>query len=204
MTNLPAHVLEVAVFEVGAPASFAPIQRRAHESLATLRGYGEGLRLRGKTEGLFADVIAWDSIDSAQSASKLVREDARFAELMASITKVQLYAHYRLRGDITTLMAELRRAPVVEMACYTVPDRSLELDHLHDRLHELVRAMTGYKGGAAGHQVEDSKGLADLVGWEDAQAHDRAGAELQARPELAPFFSGIGEMKVFELFSVVE
>jgi hypothetical protein len=43
-----------------------------------------------------------------------------------------------------------------------------------------------------------------LVGWEDAQAHDRAGAELQARSELAPFFSGIGEMKVFELFSVVE
>lgn len=202
MSTQPAQVLELSVFTVRAPDTFPTTQNRTHDALATLSGYRTSLRLRGMTDGLFADLVAWDSLDAAQQASNTVREDPRFAALMTSIAEIKLYAHYQLGVDTAALVAELRRAPLVEVAAYAVRDVAVHLD-VHGRVHEALRALAGHRGGAPAHQVEDPGQFADLIGWENPEAHQRAGAALQARGDLAAFFSGIGEMKVFELFSVL-
>jgi hypothetical protein len=202
MSTQPAPVLELAVFTVRAPDAFPTIQSRTHDALATLSGYRTSLRLRGMTDGWFADLVAWDSLEAAQQASNAVREDPRFAPLMANIAEIKLYAHHRLGVDPAALLTELRRAPVVEVAAYTVRDVAAHLD-VHGRVHEALRASAGHRGGAPAHQVEDPGQFADLIGWDNPEAHQRAGAALQARGDLATFFSGIGEMKVFELFSVL-
>jgi hypothetical protein len=203
MTTPSTPILEVAVFTVRAPDSFAEIQRRTHQALATLRGHRTGLRLRGRAGGLFADFIAWDSLDAAQDASAKIREDPRFSALMAGIEQLRLHAHYQLIADIAALLEDLRRAPIVEVAAYVVHDAAVHLG-VHEKVHEGLRTQAGYRAGAAARQVEDPGQFADLIGWENAESHRRAGATLQERSELAVFFSGIGEMKVFELFSVVE
>jgi hypothetical protein len=202
MSTQPAPVLELAVFTVRAPDSFPAIQHRTHDALATLSGHRASVRLSGMADGLFADLVAWDSLEAAQQASNTVREDPRFAALMTSIAEIKLYAHYHLGVDTAALLAELRRAPVVEVAAYAVRDVAVHLD-VHARVHGALRALAGHRGGAPAHQVEDAGQFADLIGWENPEAHQRAGADLQERGDLAGFFSGIGEMKVFELFSVL-
>jgi hypothetical protein len=202
MSHQPTPVLEVAVFTVRAPESFPAIQRQTHDLFAALDGHRTGLRLRGMTDGLFADLVAWDSLEAARQASNTAREDPRFAALMASIAELKLYAHYQPGVDTAALLASLRRAPVVEVAAYAVRDVAVHLD-VHARVHGALRALAGHRGGAPAHQLEDQAQFADLIGWESAEAHQRAGAALQERGDLAAFFSGIGEMKVFELFSVL-
>jgi hypothetical protein len=202
VSTQPAPVLELAVFTVHTPDAFPKVQQRTHEALATLSGHRAGLRLRGVTDGLFADLVAWDSLEAAHRASNTVREDPRFAALMTSIAELKLYAHYQLAVDATALLATLRRAPVVEVAAYAVRDVAVHVD-VHARMHDALHALAGHRGGAPARQVEDPAQFADLIGWEDAKAHRYAGAALQERSDLAAFFSGVGEMKVFELFSVL-
>ncbi|MEN9578413.1 MAG: hypothetical protein RJA70_1422 [Pseudomonadota bacterium] len=202
MSPQPTPVLELAVFTVRAPDSFPEIQHQIHDGLATLPGHRAGLRLRGMSAGLFADLVAWDSLKAAQQAADTVREDPRFAALMSRIAELKLYAHYRLGVDIAALLVELRRAPLVEIAAYAVRDVAVHFD-VHARVHDVLRALGGHRGGAPAHQVEDRAQFADLIGWEDSEAHQRAGAALEEHGELAAFFSGIGEIKLFELFSVL-
>jgi hypothetical protein len=219
MSTQPAPVLELAVFTVREPDSFPAIQRQTHEAVATLSGHRAGLRLRGlraptssgglgsppalrAPPNLFADLVVWDSLEAATRASNQVREDPRFAPLMTSLAELKLYAHYRLVGDPSALLAELRGAPVVEVAAYAVRDVAAQLE-VHGRVHEALRALAGHRGGAPARQVEDPSQFADLIGWEHREAHQRAGAALQARADLGAFFSGLAEMKVFELFSVL-
>ena len=111
---------KASVFTVRAADAFPAIQHRTHAALATLRGHRASLRLRGMSDGLFADVVAWDSLEAAQQASNTVREDPRFSALMSSIMELKLYAHYQLGVDPAALLAELRRAPLVEVAASTV------------------------------------------------------------------------------------
>jgi heme-degrading monooxygenase HmoA len=195
-------VLEVAVFTVRSPVDFLEVQRRTHEALSTLPGHRDSARLRGCKEGLFADLVAWESIEAAERASALVREDPRFAPLMASIEGLRLYAHYALAVDPADVLRELRRAQRVEVAAYGVHAVAAHAE-AHPRLYEALRSQRGFRGGAPARQIEDGEQFADVIGWESEEAHERAGATLQTMPELAGFFSGIGETAVFELFTVV-
>lgn len=202
MAASSAVVLEVAVFTVREPRSFDAVQRRTHDDLATLRGYRRGLRLRGLSEGVFADIIAWESLEAAKRASALVQEDPRFAPLVSAIDQLRLYAHYQPSGEVGALIDALGRSPRVEIAAYAVRDVAAQLA-AHSAVHEACRTLDGYIGGAPAQQIEDPSRFADLLGWSSVEAHHHAGAVLQARSELSGFFSGIAEMTVFELFSVV-
>jgi hypothetical protein len=202
MSTHQAPVLELAVFSVHAPDTFPTTQSRTHEALATVSGHRTSLRLRGMTDGLFADLVVWDSIEAARQASHTLPEDPRFAALMSSIAEIKLFAHYQPSVDPTALLAELRRAPVVEVAAYAVRDIAVHVD-VHGRVHRALQTVAGHRGGAPAQQVDDPGQFADLIGWENLEAHQRAGAALQARADLAAFFSGIGDMKVFELFAVL-
>jgi hypothetical protein len=198
----PHPVLEVALYTVRSPDTFSPLQHQAHHALATLPGHRAGLRLQAQSHGLFADLVAWESFEAAQRASQAVREDPRFANFLAAIEELRLYAHYRLRTDPAALLNALREAPVVELAAYTVRDVAVQHE-IHTRVHDALRTLGGYRFGAAAHQLENTSQFADVIGWASPEAHTSAGAVLQQRSELAAFFSGISEMKVFELFSVL-
>lgn len=79
MSLSSAPVLELAVFSVHAPTEFPSTHHRTHDALATRSGHRTSLRLRGMTDGVFADLVAWDSLHAAQQASNTVRDDPRFA-----------------------------------------------------------------------------------------------------------------------------
>jgi heme-degrading monooxygenase HmoA len=199
MSPQPAPVLELAVFTVRTPKTFSTIHQQTHDALATLAGYRTSVKLRGLSDGVFADLVVWDSLEAAQQASHAVREDPRFSSLMSSIAALKLYAHYRLATDTTALLAQLRLAPVVEVAAYTVRDVAVQLA-VHGQVHHALRSLEGHRSGAPAHQIEDPTHFADVIGWENPEAHKRASEAILQRADLAAFFSGIQEMKVFELF----
>lgn len=201
MSTLHIPLLEIAVFNVRSAEQFPAVQESIHGALATLPGFRTSLRLRGRTNGLFADVVAWESLAAAERASLVVREDPRFAALAGSIAELQLYGHYTTVADVD-LFALLRPVPVVELAAYAVRDPAIHRD-VQRRVHEALRAVVGYRCAASLQQVQGNAHFADLVGWDDANAHRRADTALQQRRDLSPFFSGIEQTKVFELFSVL-
>lgn len=91
---------------------------------------------------------------------------------------------------------------MVELAAYAVRDVAVHAA-IHSSVHDALRTVEGYRGGTLARQLEDPTAFADLLGWESVDAHKRAGEALQARVEFGTFFAGIGDMKVFELFSVL-
>jgi heme-degrading monooxygenase HmoA len=196
------HVLEIVVFTVRAPGAFHELQRRTHAEVAMFTGYHSSLRLQGATSGLFADVVAWTSLEAAHRASAQLREDPRFAAMLASIERLAHYAHYRTAADLDALLDGLRGAPRVELAVYGARDPAAH-HGAQARLHEALKGWPGYRIGAAARQVEEPDQFADLIGWESDEAQRSASAALQTRADHAAFFAGIGEMKVFERFTVV-
>jgi hypothetical protein len=131
-----------------------------------------------------------------------VQKDPQFAPLMSSIDKILVYGHYDLPVEPRSFLDALSHAPVAEIAAYGVRDTGAH-HAVHARVHEVLRSHQGYRAGAPGQQREDASQFLDLIVWDSAQAKERAGAALPAVPELAGFFGGIAEMKVFELFTPV-
>ena len=81
MSIQPTPVLEIAVFTVRAADAFPAIQHRTHAALATLRGHRASLRLRGMSDGLFADVVAWDDKPAAREGCAVPLVDLHDANL---------------------------------------------------------------------------------------------------------------------------
>ena len=75
----------------------SPRYSSTHEALATLSGPRAGLRLRGLTDGLFADLVAWDSLEAARLASNTVREDPLFAACV-EVTSLFTTLAWKVRG----------------------------------------------------------------------------------------------------------
>lgn len=203
MSTQTPSVLELAVYTVHEPDSFGAIQRQTHQAITTLQGNRGSLALCGRTGGLFADLVAWESLEAARVAADAVRMDSRFAPLMTAISQLRLYAHYVPSVNAETVLGELRSAPFVEVAAYAVADVVTHAG-LQSLVHRALRAEAGYRGGTAARQHEDPRQFADFLGWENEVSHDRANETLQAREEFQPFFAGISEMSVFELFRVLE
>jgi hypothetical protein len=107
MSRPPVPVLEVAAYTVHDPATFATTQHHMHTAIATFSGHRAGLRLRGMNAGWYADLVAWESLESAQRASDAIREDSRFADMMAGIANLTLYAHYQTGVDALMLLTAL-------------------------------------------------------------------------------------------------
>jgi hypothetical protein len=196
-----AAVLEVAVYAVRDPNRFGDVQRTAHKQFASFAGFQASVRLRSSANpAVFADLVAWQSLEAASEAAASAQKDPRFAPLFSAIDEMRLFAHYEIGTDQAHTIKALADAPLVEVAAYAVADVGVRAE-LHPQLHERLKNRPGFRGGRPGIQREDARQTLDLVGWESAAAHKQADVDLQAMPELSKFFSILGDVKVFELFA---
>jgi|GEM_PF-7070615 len=200
---MSAFALEVAVCSVTDPDSFSPLQRQTHENLAGFDGFVAGTALRGVEDAsVRADLIVWSTPEAAAAAAQTIQKDERFAGFMQAIDKVRHFAHYT--GVTPDTLAAVAKAPVVEVAAYAGVGEA-PMEDLQAQVHRALESLDGSVASARGRRDgDDGLVLLDLIGWRDPSASAAAPATLQEKhPELAPFFAGVGEMTVFEMFEVL-
>lgn len=193
-------VLEIALFL--ARDGLDPVWGPVHQTLAGFSGYETSVRLRSPTTaGLRVDLVAWNSIEFAQAAAEALQTDPRFSPFLEQIESVQHFGHYRCQRP-KTLLGDLSKAPLVEVALYPVQARA-EHEALHGPIHEAL----GQRPGALAHAPlvhnEDTTIFGDLIGWQNRAAFEKTGTELNQVPKFQPFFANVQRPIVFELFEVV-
>lgn len=197
-----APCLEVAVYAVSSPKASIVLQRQAHSNLATLFGYMDSLALRGLEQPtLVADLVLWDSKQTAKAAAEDIQKDDRFTQFLSNIESIQHFAHYS--GASSQALNALAESPVIELSTYELSAGSaVALWHqFHQALHNIEDASSP----VVGTRVDQPRSLLDLVGWSSEFALNMASTQLLEQfPELQTFFSEIGQREVFELFEVVQ
>jgi hypothetical protein len=199
----PVPVLEIAVYQVRDPGAFGALQAGAHRWAAQQPGFVRSLRLQSAAEPtLFADVIEWRSLAEAKAAAQAMEQNAALAPFVGAIAQMKCYGHAPLTSAASPdLLDALARAPLVEIAVYAVKD-STRQDRMHARVHEKLGAARGISGHAPLKLVDADADYVDLIGWRAKEDHLAVGESMQKDPEVAPFFTNMGEMKVFDLFVV--
>lgn len=198
----PPAVLELVVFRVTDAGTAEPLRVAAHERIATYPGFVRALRLCAVEDPLlFADVVLWRSLADAKAAMGRAESDPAVLPFFGALGPIVSMGHYALTPAASpNLLATLARAPVVEIAAYTVKDAGLQ-DAAQPALHEALRGMPVVIGNAPLKPLEGEHYI-DLIGWQSAAAWQATGEQMQGDPQAAAFFSNVGEMKVFALFAV--
>ncbi len=210
-------ILEIAVYRVHSPTEYISIRAETRKRLASEPGFlwwhplkaapgVEEAHGSGQPELLFADVLAWESIEAARAAAEKVESNPAYRPFVSAISDIRHFTHYRAYKDAANLERVLRDSRIIEIAAYSVHDPDA-FTPTHTLLYESkLPGREGLVGGTrmrrlfdADHkQAED--GFGDLLGWESIQAWQDTGAAMMADPELKPFFEGIDESKVFAVF----
>lgn len=192
--------LEIVVYEVADPVAHRQERFKA-EGVAkdAMPGMIWWHHLKGEGNSA-ADIIAWNSPAEAKAAAEFIQSDPRFTSFLSGMTKVVHFGHYHATAEAEALRALLAAAPVTELALYQVADAPAH-EAVHSLVHERIQGREGLLGGARLQADGASLGYGDLLTWTNPQAHKATGEAMMAQPDLAPFFNGFSEMKVFALFS---
>ena len=198
-----AAVLEVMVYDVRDPEGFVPLAARVHRTASAYFGFEASLALVSLGPSpLFADLVAWTSLDAALVASHRLDYEPAFTAYQRALGEVRLFARYALVGSPRRLFEALRDAPVVEISAYGVRSRDFTAE-LHGRLHERLRTAPGFRVSAPLHSLGDATLRADLVGWRSVEAAAGLGAALGVDPELRPIARGLVERSVLSFFTAL-
>ena len=191
--------LEVAVCTVKAPDTFRELQQQTHKTICTFPGFICGIALRGlDNQYASADLILWESEDTAKAAAQAIQNDKRFADFMHNIESVRHFAHYL--GASAETLNHLAESPIIEIAAYEVASNVAQL---RPQIYAAVKGIEGVSPQIAGVRIDHPSSLLDLVGWNNKTIHDNAPRLLMERhPEVKPFFSSIEKRDIFELFEV--
>ena len=101
MKEQPNHVLEVVIFTVknDQVENITDLRKGLYEVIKTLPGW---VAFKGykpiDDSRVFADLVTWDSYDSAQAAAQVVTSDPRFMPYMSAIEDVTFMGH--LQPDV--------------------------------------------------------------------------------------------------------
>lgn len=200
--------LEIAVFDVDAPAHFDALQRGMHARLATYEGFIAALPLKGHHDTrLRADVVLWASHRAARAAAEAMKKDPAAGSFMAAIAKIRVFAHYAGVEDVE-VVHRLSEAPLIELAGYHVGgDEGMGevREKIHGALTQSDGVVTTIKAVLRGDESEAALGAIDVIGWTSQAAHDRGPEVVMASfPELAPMFEADpADHPLFALFEVV-
>lgn len=195
-------MLEIVVFRVKDAASAEPLRAGAHARMAGYPGFVRALRLVSVDDPtLFADVVQWNSLADARAAMSRAEEDPVVVPFFGALGPIVSFGHYPLTvAAAGELLAQLAKAPVIEIAAYTVKDDAQQAI-AQPRLHKALRGMSVVIGNAPLKAAEGS-GYIDLIGWQGNEAHAAVAAQMEQDPQGAAFMANVGEMKVFGLFTV--
>lgn len=192
--------LEIAVYTVNNNSAFPAIRAQAEKDLqANTAGFLWWKRLRGDNNS-FADILAWASPTDAKNAAVMVRNDKRLQPFVASIQSTTHFGQYRATIDSTLLGEQLDRAPLVEIALYTVRDATTHAI-VHEQLYEHLANQPGMLGGTRLMADGSKNGFGDLLTWKDVASWEATGKALMQLPALTAFFEGADTSQVFALFT---
>lgn len=199
----PQPVLEIVVYRVTDADAAEPLRRTAHAQIAHYPGFVRAIRLGSVDDpALFADVVEWRSLMEGHAATARAETDPAVEPLFGAIGAIISMGHYPLApGASGTLLTQLARAPMVEIAAYTVKDGELQAA-AQPGLHRTLRSMPVVLGSAPLKAVEGG-GYVDLIGWQGKEAHADVAARMEGDPQGAAFIANIGKMEVSALFNVV-
>jgi hypothetical protein len=198
----PQPVLEIVVFRVNDAAGAEPLRAAAHAQIAGYPGFVRALRLVAVDDpALFGGVVQWRSLADAQAAMARAEKDPVLQPFFGALGPIVSIGHYPLTAAASAgLLDRLAKAPVVEIAAYTVKDRTLQ-DAAQAGLHAAFASMPVVLGSAPLRALEGG-GYVDLIGWQSKEAHAATAAQMEQDPQSAAFIANIGEMKLFSLFTV--
>ncbi|WP_018253899.1 hypothetical protein [Salinispora mooreana] len=193
-------VFEVAVYTVTDARQMLERHGQVHRRLAGYPGYVTSVGLRQVDDPqVFADVVLWQDLASAQAASTAVRSDETLAWFLSSLGEPRLFGHFTMAADPVEPVRQIQAAPVVEIASYQPAD-----DAAHARAHQLLHSVTlPGRHGVHGHvALTGEDGLVgDLIGWESPQVFESTAQALMTDPQLAAFFTPAQRTLVFALFT---
>lgn len=91
----PDTVLEIAVCTVADPAQARLARDRVMSAIRNYPGFISWRALSAHDKpGMIADLLEWESYETARAARKKVQSDPDFASYMATITSVSLMQHF--------------------------------------------------------------------------------------------------------------
>lgn len=118
-------VLEVAVYTVTDPQQGLGRHGQVHQRVAGYPGYMTSVGLRQLDDPqVFADVVLWQDLASAQAASTAVRSDEALAWFLASLGERRLFAHFTPATNPVEPVRQIQTVPVVEIAAYQPADKA--------------------------------------------------------------------------------
>lgn len=185
--------LEIAVYHGRDAALVMPLRNSAQSAGAEADGllwWRTGIG----ADGAWLDIRAWD-----RAAQPLPESDALTAYLDSlgdPVFEGLMLAAPMAGSDLASLLTE---GPLIEVALYRVADVEVHRK-VHPTLYDLLPERTGTLGGARLVSDSDEDVYGDLLIWPDATAWETAGRTMMAEESLAPFFNGVGETFVFQLF----
>lgn len=193
--------LEVAVYTVKDAHPFGGLQQQAHHNLASLAGFISSVALCGlDNRASRADLVLWESEDTAKGAAEVIKIDDRFTDFMQGIDSIRHFAHYKDASP--GALHRLAESPIIEIAAFEVPATG-GIAELRQQVSQALQDVEGASPQIAGIHIDSPLSLIDLIGWNTKAAHEAApGLLMERHPEFEAFFSGMEKISVFELFEV--
>lgn len=95
-------IYEVVVFDVTSSENAVVARRQAMQAVKTYPGFRRYRAMRAAADArVFADLIEWDDLASAQAAAREAKSDPRFAGMKSSILGVRAIGHFLLDEETT-------------------------------------------------------------------------------------------------------
>ena len=193
-------VLEVAVF-YGNSSIIETHQRSIHKILPEFDGFIDSIHAKGHKPSVWADLVLWETLEQAKTASKTVQHDHRFGPYFGGISRIDVFGHYQ--GLDKRSFQTLADAPIIELAGYEQNTDIAARENIHHALSDssaaLIKILCSRIHGAEGAPAPDSL---DLIGWKSMDDHHNAPKKILARyPKLAPVFDSSKDMTIIETFS---
>lgn len=90
------YVLEIAIFKAKPGADITQLREQLREALRSFSGLLEFCGYSPLGEGQYADLVTWDSLESAQAAAMAFEAgDPRFMPYMQAIEDVVFMGHFQ-------------------------------------------------------------------------------------------------------------
>ncbi len=194
--------LEVAVYEAADPDGFAAKQADLHRTIASLfGGYVGSLGLRSVSDPtVYADIVLWESAESAGLAAAALPEKEELAWFPPEIAAMRFFDHFAPARDAASALSVIGTAPVIEMVLLK-PAVTAGFAAAHTALHAELAAVDVVVEELR-LEVNDNGVAGDVNGWTAPEAMEQMGPAMMAQPELAPMFNPENEMVLFMPFAL--
>lgn len=194
-------VTEIAIVRIKDEALGKHAQDVALNTIATWPGFIQSVKLTATDDPtLVADIVLWESLELALSASDRFKTDTGVTEYRQAVSELIITDHFVQLGDESDWNV-LPGDGVLETAITTVKDPNVH-EVLQQAVHTHLENQSAYKNG---WRLQGRPGEAlsvDLINWTNKDAAEETAKSVMADPAYSSFFEGVQDMHYFGFFTV--